>query len=94
MAKSQWIQDYYLKENGEMATSEIVGMYYVDSTGAYVKNKWVLIGEDYYYFDGSGKMVKNKWIGDYYLGSDGKMARDTWIGVYYVDENGKWVPGR
>ena len=94
MAKSQWIQDYYLKENGEMATSEIVGMYYVDSTGAYVKNKWVLIGEDYYYFDGSGKMVKNKWIGDYYLGSDGKMARDTWIGVYYVDENGKWIPGK
>ena len=94
MAKSQWIQDYYLKENGEMATNEIVGIYYVDSTGAYVKSKWVLIGEDYYYFDGSGKMVKNKWIGDYYLGSDGKMARDTWIGVYYVDENGKWIPGK
>ena len=94
MAKSQWIQDYYLKENGEMATSEIVGMYYVDSTGAYVKNKWVLIGEDYYYFDGSGKMVKNKWIGNYYLGFDGKMARGTWIGVYYVDENGQWVPGK
>lgn len=36
---SQWVGDYYLKEDGSMAADEWIGDKYVDSTGKYVPDK-------------------------------------------------------
>lgn len=73
---------YFLaKKNYRMFTGlhKITGkLYYFDSKGAMVKNKWVEVKEEtWYFFDAEGKALVNKWKSSsgkkYRLGSDGIM---------------------
>ena len=43
MAANQWVGNYYLKSNGEMAVDEWVdnGKYYVDESGKWMKMQFV-----------------------------------------------------
>lgn len=91
---------YYLKEDGYMAVSQRIDdgedNYYVNSSGAMVKNEWRLLEDDsdngaypdgncWYYFNGSGKAVKN---------TSGKTKLTTINGKKYAfDEEGKMLYG-
>ncbi len=83
---SDW---YYLNDEGEIATNEIIEEYYVDETGKKVANQWVSVDNEdmfdepdaqeklWYYFGKDGQFVRSKWqsIGDkwYYFNEDGIM---------------------
>lgn len=82
----------YLNANGEMAISSWVeDVYYMDSNGILVTDKWMKI-------PGPGESTSNTedyhW---YYFGSSGKMVSDTWKKIdnkwYYFDSNGVMQTG-
>lgn len=89
---------YYLKDDGYMAVSQRIeddeNDYYVDETGAMVKNQWRLLEDDsdtypdgncWYYFADNGKAVKN---------TSGKTKLTTINGKKYAfDESGKMLYG-
>lgn len=95
-AKNGWFGNSYYK-NGVKARNEYIrssdrrGVYYVDSDGNLVENKW--FGN--FYFKPGGLMAQQEWIYDnyyksyYYLTSNGSYARNAWIGNYYLKSNGK-----
>ena len=101
--KNVWKGDYYLQEDGVMATNKWVDNenYYVDETGKWDKSAkkklgWIKVKEDWYYYEVKGQMSTSKWAGHYYLLADGKMAKNQWVdnNHYFVDGSGKWVPGK
>ena len=74
---STWVDSYYVKSNGKMATKEWI----------FDKNY-----DSYYYLTSEGSYARNTWVGDYYLKSNGKMAvNERTPDGYQVDESGKWV---
>lgn len=77
--KNQWYyynkdgKDYYLDQNGNMATGWIqLGgeWYYLGSDGA-KKTGWQYDGSAWYYMDGRGVMLKNTVVGGYRLQANG-----------------------
>lgn len=89
-------RQYYFDDAGKMLENQFTpDGYYVGSSGAYVKNGWVLNNGKYYYMNSAGKMVKRSWVGSYYLGSDGVMVTNKWVQwnekYYYLDSQGVYV---
>ena len=92
-------RQYYFDDAGKMLEEQFTpDRYYVGSSGAYVRNGWVLNNGKYYYMNGSGKMVKCSWVGSYYLGSDGVMVTNKWVQwngkYYYLDSQGVYVKNK
>ncbi|MBQ3543802.1 MAG: MucBP domain-containing protein [Lachnospiraceae bacterium] len=101
MQANKWISNkYYVKADGSMATSEFVGNYYVNASGAWVTGtQWAKVGDDYYYLV-KGVVQKSKWVKVgtkyYYFNETGVMQSSKWIGNYYVKADGsmavsEWV---
>lgn len=96
--KRTWMGNYYLQDNGNMATDwlNINGIWYYFGTGGAKRTGWQTIGDKWYYFDSFG-MMKTGWILDantgkyYYLGYDGSMAYNTTVGQYKLGSNGAWI---
>ena len=92
-------RQYYFDDAGKMLENQFTpDGYYVGSSGAYVRNGWVLNNGKYYYMNGSGKMVMCSWVGSYYLGSDGVMVTNKWVQwnekYYYLDSQGVYVKNK
>ena len=92
-------RQYYFDDAGKMLENQFTpDGYYVGSSGAYVRNGWVLNNGKYYYMNGSGKMVMCSWVGSYYLGSDGIMVTNKWVQwnekYYYLDSQGVYVKNK
>lgn len=71
--KGQWHDNYYLDQNGDMATGwlQLGGeWYYLGSDGA-KKTGWQYDGWAWYYMDGRGVMLKNTTVGGYRLQANG-----------------------
>ncbi len=99
--KNVWKGNYYLQEDGTMATNKWVEdyRYYVGADGYWVKDKklkngWVKENGTWYYYEGKEERVKNEWRGNYYLGSTGAMVTNQWVDndKHYVGEDGAIVP--
>ncbi len=62
---------------------------YKDSSGNYVKNKWVKSKGEWYYIKPNGYMAANEWaedsIGWCFMDADGKITRSKWR-----KSNGEW----
>lgn len=93
-----WIDNYYLKENGNMATGWLMikgNWYYFADDGA-KRTGWQRIKGPWYYFNTEGKMVTG-WVRDardgkwYYLYGDGAMAYSTTIDGYKLGRTGAWI---
>lgn len=99
MVTNQWIDGYYLKDNGVMASNEFIidrgVMYYIlDSGKKYNGSGWKKIDNKWYYFQ-SGLVVtgwlnlSGKW---YYLDSGNGTMKTGWYLVnniwYFSDGNG------
>lgn len=92
-------RQYYFDDAGKLLEKQFTpDGYYVGSSGAYVRNGWVLNNGKYYYMNGSGKMIKCSWVGSYYLGSDVVMVTNKWIQwnrkYYYLDSQGIYVKNK
>lgn len=71
--KNQWHDNYYLDQNGDMATGwlQLNGeWYYLGSDGA-KKTGWQYDGWAWYYMDSRGVMLKNTTVGGYRLQANG-----------------------
>ena len=100
LLRNNWKGNYYLQEDGTMATNKWVEdyRYYVGADGHWVKDKklkngWVKENGTWYYYEGKEERVKNEWRGKYYLGSSGAMATNQWVDndQFYVGEDGHLV---
>lgn len=84
---------YYLNDEGQIATNEMIEEYYVDETGKKVENQWVSIDNDDM-FD-VPEAQDTLW---YYFGKDGRSIRSKWQSVdgnwYYFNEDGIMLTGR
>lgn len=97
LVKNTWIQNYYVKEDGSMATEWLNNngnWYYLGADGA-KKIGWQLVNGKWYYLDSQGKMQIG-WMKDingkyYYLNNDGSMAYNTIIDGYRLGANGDWI---
>ncbi|NRT33826.1 glucan-binding YG repeat protein [Clostridium beijerinckii] len=95
--KNNWIRNYYLQSDGNMATGWLNyggTWYYLGGDGA-KKAGWQLVNGNWYYMDSEGRM-QTGWIKDvsgkyYYLYSNGAMACNTTIGGYRLGFNGAWI---
>lgn len=95
--RNSWVQNYYLKADGIMATGWLnlnESWYYFGNDGA-KKTGWQSVSGRWYYLDSEGKM-QTGWIKDitgkyYYLNSDGSMAYNTKIGIYKLGTDGAWI---
>lgn len=95
--KNTWVQNYYLLDNGNMATGWLNysgSWYYLGSDGA-KKTGWQSIDGNWYHLDSQGK-VQTGWFKDldgkyYYLNSYGAMAYNTTIEGYKIGSNGAWT---
>ncbi|MDF2884460.1 MAG: hypothetical protein K0R54_5027 [Clostridiaceae bacterium] len=96
--KRTWMGNYYLQDNGNMATDwlNINGIWYYFGADGAKRTGWQEVGDKWYYFDSFG-MMKTGWILDantgkyYYLGYDGSMAYNTTVGQYKLGPNGAWT---
>jgi glucan-binding YG repeat protein len=105
--KNQWWFDkntgknYYLKEDGTMATGWLNNnnnWYYLNAGGE-VQTGWICLDKNWYYLNKSGVMQMG-WLEDssgnwYYLDSNGSM-KTGWIedssgNSYYLDSSGKMI---
>ena len=102
LARNAWAGNYWLGDDGRMATNAWVdgGRYYVGSNGLWVKGAqkpaaskpevkkqgWVQNGSAWNYYY-QGNIVRNAWIGSYWLGADGRMATNSWV------DNGRYYVG-
>jgi glucan-binding YG repeat protein len=97
LVRNSWVQNYYLQDDGNMATGWLnySGIwYYLGKYGA-MKTEWQLIDGNWYYFDSEGKM-KTGWFKDingkyYYLTPFGAMAYNTTINGYKLGADGAWI---
>ncbi len=84
----RWINSkcYYFDKNGKMAVDTWIGEYYVDASGAWVKDKqketdkWIQSSGRWWYRHGDGTYTRSDWE---YIGN-------KW---YYFDQNGWMVTG-
>jgi hypothetical protein len=96
-ARNIWVQNYYLQDNGDMATGWLGyngDWYYLGTDGA-AKTGWQSIDGNWYYLDSQGQIqigwfkdLNGKW---YYLNSYGAMAYNTTIDGYKLGTNGAWT---
>ena len=97
IVKNAWAQNYYLQDDGNMATGWLNyngSWYYLGTDGA-KKTSWQSIDGNWYYLDSQGK-TKTGWFKDldgkyYYLNSFGVMAYNTIIDGYKLGEDGRWI---
>jgi glucan-binding YG repeat protein len=83
--KNNWIKNYYLNGNGNVATGWLYysgNWYYLGGDGA-KKIGWQLVGEKWYYMDTEGRM-QTGWIKDkdgkyYYLNTNGELTYNNLI---------------
>ncbi len=84
---------YYLNDEGQITTNEMIEEYYVDETGKKVANQWVSIDNDDM-FD-VPEAQDTLW---YYFGKDGRSIRSKWQSVdgnwYYFNEDGIMLTGK
>ena len=96
---------YYLNPgNGDMATNQWIGIYYVNGSGVWDQGKtkdligWIQSGNRWWYRHADGGYTRNAWElingSWYYFDNAGWMLANQWIGNYYVDGSGKWIPGK
>ena len=99
--RNVWKGNYFLQEDGTMATNKWVDdyRYFVGDNGAWIRDKkmksgWVKENGYWYFYEGKESLVKNAWRGNYYLGETGEMLVNQWVDQnrYYVNEDGKWIP--
>lgn len=95
-AKNGWFGNSYYK-NGVKARNEYIrssdrsGVYYVDSDGNLVENRW----RGNFYFKPGGLMAQQEWIYDknygawYYILAQSGYVKNSWIGNYYLKSDGK-----
>ena len=84
----RWINSkcYYFDKNGKMAADTWIGEYYVDASGAWVKDKqketdkWIQSSGRWWYRHGDGTYIRSDWE---YIGN-------KW---YYFDQNGWMITG-
>lgn len=102
----RWINSkcYYFDKNGKMAVDTWIGEYYVDASGAWVKDKkqepdkWIRSSGRWWYRHGDGTYTRSDWeyIGNkwYYFDQNGWMITG-WQKVsgswYYMESNGARV---
>ena len=102
----RWINSkcYYFDKNGKMAVDTWIGEYYVDASGAWVKDKqketdkWIQSSGRWWYRHGDGTYTRSDWeyIGNkwYYFDQNGWMITG-WQKVsgswYYMESNGARV---
>ncbi len=115
IVKNQWLSDSkgwcYVDYLGRMVTDGLVygegeyEVYYMDSNGYMVVNKWVFFSAEEYdedfwaYFGGDGVVVRNQWIADShgwcYVNEDAMMVTNEWVqdtvGWCYIGANGYCV---
>ena len=102
----RWINSkcYYFDKNGKMAVDTWIGEYYVDASGAWVKDKqketdkWIQSSGRWWYRHGDGTYTRSDWeyIGNkwYYFDQNGWMitgwqkVKGSW---YYMESNGAMV---
>lgn len=71
------LKDTYFILMNSFAPNEAGNLvYYVDNSGAMVKNKWEYIDGYWYYFDSNGEYVKNTYIDGYKLDMYGRMVEN------------------
>ena len=96
---NRWVGNYYLKNDGVMATSEWVdaGKYYVNASGVYQKG-WLKLNGGWYYLGTNGALQKgwiqvgNTWYyGDPYTG---RLYENKWKdNTYYFKSGGAMATG-
>ena len=102
----RWINSkcYYFDKNGKMAADTWIGEYYVDASGAWVKDKqketdkWIQSSGRWWYRHADGSYTRSEWeyIGGkwYYFDQNGWMVtgwqkvKGSW---YYMESNGAMV---
>ena len=102
----RWINSkcYYFDKNGKMAVDTWIGEYYVDASGAWVKDKqketdkWIQSSGRWWYRHADGSYTRSRWeyIGGkwYYFDQNGWMVtgwqkvKGSW---YYMESNGAMV---
>ena len=102
----RWINSkcYYFDKNGKMAVDTWIGEYYVDASGAWVKDKqketdkWIQSSGRWWYRHADGSYTRSEWeyIGGkwYYFDQNGWMVtgwqkvKGSW---YYMESNGAMV---
>ncbi len=96
--KNMWINNYYLKYDGNMGTGwqYINGDWYYLGYDGTMKKGWQFVNGSWYYLDQQGKMLTG-WFKDvngkyYYLYTNsGAMAYNTIINGYKVGSDGAWI---
>ena len=88
-------RQFYFDDGGKMLEKQFTpDGYYVGSSGAYVRNGWVLENGQYYYMNSAGRMVKSAWVGAYYLDSNGVMVTNSWVNNYWCGNDGAYVKNK
>jgi len=95
--KNNWVQNYYLKSDGNMATEwlNINGSWYYFGVDGAKKTSWQKVNGIWYYLDTAEGKMKTGWYKDfdgkwYYLYSDGSMAYKTTVDGYKLGASGAW----
>ncbi len=115
IAKDQWFSDskgwYYVDYLGRMVTDGLAygegeyEVYYMDSNGYMVTNKWVFFSEEEFgvdfwaFFGVDGVVVRNQWIADShgwcYVNEEAMMVTNEWVqdsvGWCYIGADGYCV---
>ncbi len=96
--KNTWVQNYYLKADGNMATEWLNtnGSWCYFGTDGSKKTGWQKIGGTWYFLDTAEGKMKTGWYKDsdgkwYYLNGDGSMAYNTILGGYRLGSSGAWI---
>ena len=96
--KNSWVQNYYVKDDGGMATGWISNggnWYYLGMDGAR-KIGWQQVNGMWYYLELAEGKMKTGWMKEtngkyYYLNNNGSMAYNTTIQGYKLGSDGAWV---
>jgi len=96
--KNTWIQNYYLKADGNMAIEWLninESWYYFGIDGA-KKIGWQKVNGTWYFLDTAEGKMKTGWHKDsdgkwYYLDGNGSMAYSTTVGGYRLGSSGAWI---
>jgi hypothetical protein len=97
LVKNTWVENYYVQDNGDMATGWLNydgSWYYLGEDGAR-KIGWQSINKNWYYLNSQGK-IQTGWIKDvsgkyYYLNSYGAMVYNTTVDGYKLGSDGAWT---
>lgn len=79
---------YYLKPDGVMAANEMVGSYYLNNSGEWIPDKWVLNSTGWWYKHGNGSYTTNGW--ELIKGKWYRFDNRGYMQVGWVLDNGYW----